>query len=594
MTGSKHYAKVPAAASDIHGGFSLPRIATRVFGTPLLIQPDKLDTILSALRPRLLGVGGKAGAFDMQRDEPSNDSIIRVENGVAIIQVLGTLVAAPSGVLPMSGMTSYGQIGDAFMAAVDDTAIDAVLFEIDSPGGEANGVFDLADMILAVRGAKPVWSVANEMALSAAYAIASATDRIVLSRTASVGSVGVVAAHVDRSSADKDAGLKFSFIFAGDRKIDGNPHERLSKRARDDIQEKVDTIFDIFAAGVARGRGLTVEDVAATEAAIFMGEDAVTAGFADTVGTVGNVLEALGSRASGGLRFPPGTMSQTTNADGTMSQRAIGARIVTRAFDNFFTITDGSAKDRGRSGPDTTKIDDSVFAIIRETRSGGSSRNTATVLRSTSRAEAERKARAIAARKKDTSLVVILGQLWGRDDDKTEVFRDRIGFVWKDDSAGAVNPKRGDSASPKSVKKEIPMTDEIKTEATVSDDAAESHDTAVTEAVAKTTLPPQATAKIVDIDKVRSEAHASTLADVTHVIDLCALAGVPEMAKGFIGKGLSIDQVRSTLLELRAEKSGREEVVSRHADNSSEAHASAADNYGWDRAFARAAGQRAI
>jgi hypothetical protein len=40
-------------------------------------------------------------------------------------------------------------------------------------------------------------------------------------RTGEVGSVGVVAIHLDESGADAKAGLAWTFVFAGDRKIDG-------------------------------------------------------------------------------------------------------------------------------------------------------------------------------------------------------------------------------------------------------------------------------------------------------------------------------------------------------------------------------------
>ena len=92
---------------------------------------------------------------------------------------------------------------------------------------------------------------------------------------------------------------------------------------------------------------------------------------------------------------------------------------------------------------------------------------------------------------------------------------------------------------------------------------------------------------------IASEARAAAIAEARSIIGECDTAGVPERAKGFIDKDLSIDEVRTILLKLRAEKSEREEIVSRHIDNSSGAHDSATDNYGWDRAFARAAGQRA-
>ena len=133
---------------------------------------------------------------------------------------------------------------------------------------------------------KPLWAVANESALSAAYAIASAADRLYVTRTAEIGSIGVVAVHVDESGADAKAGLSWSFVFAGEQKVDGNAHEPLSQRARATIQADVDRLYAEFCEMVAANRGLTTETVRATNAAVYRGELAVRAGLADRVGTL--------------------------------------------------------------------------------------------------------------------------------------------------------------------------------------------------------------------------------------------------------------------------------------------------------------------
>ncbi|MGZ9089821.1 MAG: S49 family peptidase, partial [Rhodoplanes sp.] len=106
--------------------------------------------------------------------------------------------------------------------------------------------------------------MANESALSAAYAIASAADRVYVTRTGEIGSVGVVAVHVDESGADAKAGLAWTFVFAGERKVDGNAHEPLSERARSAIQADVDRLYAELCALVAANLGLTPESVRGT------------------------------------------------------------------------------------------------------------------------------------------------------------------------------------------------------------------------------------------------------------------------------------------------------------------------------------------
>jgi signal peptide peptidase SppA len=262
----------------------LPHLASRVFGTPLLIARAKLEVILGVLAPRF--AGGTLEPLDPETD-PAPLTSITVEK-IAVVSVIGTLVSRSGYLDAASGLQAYGDIADAIAAAMDDASVRGVILDVDSPGGEVGGLFDLVEQIQSIRtaSAKPLWAVANESALSAAYAIASAADRLYVTRTGEVGSIGVVAVHVDESGADAKAGLAWTFVFAGDRKVDGNAHEPLSERARATIQADVDRLYAEFCALVAANRGLSPEAVRGTNAAIYRGSLAVRAGLADRLGTL--------------------------------------------------------------------------------------------------------------------------------------------------------------------------------------------------------------------------------------------------------------------------------------------------------------------
>jgi signal peptide peptidase SppA len=269
----------------------LPHIAGRVFGTPLLIARGKLDVILGVLVPRL------SGGTLLPREgvaQPA-EQVALMPGAIAVVSVVGTLVARSSYLHAESGLLSYGAIGDAVESAFADASVRGVILDIDSSGGEVGGLFDLVSRIAALKraGDKPVWAVANEDALSAAYAIACAADRIYVTQTGEVGSIGVVAAHVDESGADAQAGLSWSFIFAGQEKVDGNGHEPLSARARSSIQADVDRLYGQFCELVSANRRLSVEAVRATQAATFRGELAIRAGLADRLGTLDLALSEM-------------------------------------------------------------------------------------------------------------------------------------------------------------------------------------------------------------------------------------------------------------------------------------------------------------
>ena len=277
----------------------LPHVASRLFGTPLLVARPKLDVILGVLAPRLAG----HALEPMDVGSVPGRELETTPEGIAIVPVTGTLVSRSSYLAAASGLMSYGDIGDAIEAAAIDPRVRAIVLDIDSPGGEVGGLFDLADRIAAIRqtSGKPIQAVANETALSAAYAIACAADGITITQTGEVGSVGVVAVHVDESGADRQAGFAWTFVHAGERKVDGNAHEPLSPRARADIQADVDTLYERFVALVARRRNLSPEAVRATEAAVFRGDLAVQAGLADQVGTL---RQAVGQLATHLARNP--------------------------------------------------------------------------------------------------------------------------------------------------------------------------------------------------------------------------------------------------------------------------------------------------
>ncbi|BAE49179.1 S49 family peptidase [Paramagnetospirillum magneticum] len=270
----------------------LPHLAARLYGAPLLVARSKLDVILAALGPRL---AGQAAPFD--GDAIPSDDVEVTPDGIAIIPVVGTLVARSGYLGAASGLTAYSDIAETIEAAATDPGIRAILLDVDSSGGEVGGLFDLVDHIQAIRSqcGKPIWAVADEAALSAAYAIACTADRLYVTQTGEVGSIGVVAVHRDESGADAQAGLAWTFVHAGAAKVDGNPHQPLSDSARAALQADVDALYGKFATLVAERRRLSPDAVRATEAVVYRGDQAVAAGLADKVGTLRQALADLGA-----------------------------------------------------------------------------------------------------------------------------------------------------------------------------------------------------------------------------------------------------------------------------------------------------------
>jgi signal peptide peptidase SppA len=284
----------------------LPHLASRIFGTPLLVHRAKLDVILSAIGPRL-GIDSPipADAKELLAAVPTPRSNMQGVVGITVIPIHGTLVKRTLGLEAASGLTSYQDIGAMLDEALADPSVTGILLDVDSPGGEASGSFELARRVREATAVKPVWAVANDAAFSAAYAIASSAERIVVTETGGVGSIGVIALHIDQSVKDANDGYRYTAITAGRHKNDFSPHEPLTDTAKGELQAEVDRLYDIFVDHVAAMRRLPEMAVRATEAALYFGPNATAAGLADAVGTLEATLTEFSTYLSSRSRKPP-------------------------------------------------------------------------------------------------------------------------------------------------------------------------------------------------------------------------------------------------------------------------------------------------
>ena len=310
----------------------LAALAGQLFDQPLLMEQTRLNALLHTLGSGL-GFRPPAGSHELAQAIPEAGShalperaVIQtaagqlearradqghwiLENGIAVIPCMGVLVNRG----PSWGrwLTSYQSINRQLDAIEADTNVNSFLMDVDSGGGLVAGCFDTCDRIRQVSETKPSLAVANEVSASAAYALASACSEVAVARTGYCGSIGVVTAHVDYSKAMDEFGIAVTFIHAGDKKVDGNAYQPLSDRARNDLQASIDTLYALFCDTVAKHRGMKVEAVRATEAGMYLGRDAVSAGLANRVNSFSNELSNLAIRPVGPQRLSTQTKEHT-------------------------------------------------------------------------------------------------------------------------------------------------------------------------------------------------------------------------------------------------------------------------------------------
>jgi signal peptide peptidase SppA len=280
---------------------SITRVVAAAASQPWAMEPAKLSRVAAFFMARLRGevspglTAEEQASVEARRERAAGKTVSAGGKAVAVIPVHGVLSHRAGLFDDYSGGASYESFQSALADALRDPDVGAIVLDVDSPGGTVAGCTEAADAIFRARGQKPIVAVANTMAASAAYWLAAQADELYVTPSGTVGSVGVYMLHEDDSGWLEKAGVKMTFVHAGQYKVEGNSYEPLGEEARAEMQKWVDACRETFVAAVARGRGTSVEDVLAHygDGRLLRAEDALAAGMVHGIRTLDDTIAAL-------------------------------------------------------------------------------------------------------------------------------------------------------------------------------------------------------------------------------------------------------------------------------------------------------------
>lgn len=270
-----------------------------VLTSPWAIVPEKLNEIREIYATHLRGEKIDLAAFEAQAaqaGQAEEDERYQVLNGIAVIPIQGVIAKRMNLFSKMSGGASTQLVGQDIKDALSREDVTGIVLDIDSPGGTVDGTQELAQIVFAGKSEKPIIAYTDGMMASAAYWIGSAAQEIYISGELNhVGSIGVVAAHVDYSEYERQRGIKTTEVYAGKYKRIASNYKPLSEEGKQSIQDQVDYIYSVFVNQVAGHRGAAIDDVLANMAdgRIFIGLQAVRAGLVDGVATFDQAIDRL-------------------------------------------------------------------------------------------------------------------------------------------------------------------------------------------------------------------------------------------------------------------------------------------------------------
>lgn len=228
---------------------------------------------------------------------PSKQRPVRI-GAVEIIPVRGVIVNRAS-FFEGFGVASTEVLGARLAQAASDDQVEAIVLDMDTPGGTAVGPEEVAAQIRDIRTSKPVVAVANPLMASAGYYIGSAASEVIAVPSGDVGSLGAVMFHVDLSEMYKSLGAKVTMFTYGKNKGEWSDTKPLSEEAEARGQAIIDQVGEQFVKDVAKGRKVSASVVRANygDGRLLLAREALAAGMVDRLGTLEQTLMRLSGPA---------------------------------------------------------------------------------------------------------------------------------------------------------------------------------------------------------------------------------------------------------------------------------------------------------
>lgn len=278
---------------------SLYRFLSTIYNKPHLITQGEFDSILTYLETRSVH-GRMEDGFDDESSVEDKEQFF-IQGTTGFMRVSGTLTYKPVYTLCGKVGMSYQELLSGVETMID-RGVKTIVFEIDSPGGQAAHVFETTNEIRSLADEKGVKLIgySDLQMTSAAYAFGCACDVLIANANATVGSIGCVIALSDYSEAMKQAGVRRIYIASGKNKVPFDADGKFKQEFLDSLQADVNELNQQFAEHVSNYTGLSVDSIMALEAESFNANKALELGLINAVMTnkqfasfVANIQEGI-------------------------------------------------------------------------------------------------------------------------------------------------------------------------------------------------------------------------------------------------------------------------------------------------------------
>jgi protease-4 len=210
---------------------------------------------------------------------------------VAVIPLSGSITTGGSSASCGSSITP-GLVRSYLAKAESDKAVKAIVFRIESPGGEIEPCQEILLEIERAKVTKKIVVSMGGMAASGGYYISTPAHKIVALPTTMTGSIGVISSAVNVEELLEKLGIEIKIFKGGKYKDMYWGLRELTAEEREIMQEMVDEYYEQFVDVVAEGRGLSEDDVRELATGqLYSGSKAKELGLVDELGDLDTAID---------------------------------------------------------------------------------------------------------------------------------------------------------------------------------------------------------------------------------------------------------------------------------------------------------------
>ena len=209
---------------------------------------------------------------------------------IAVIPLSGTITIENSSLFPGSAITPE-LVRDYLAKAEQDKSVKAIVFRIESPGGEIAPCQEILWEIERVGETKTIVVSMGGTAASGGYYISTKADKIVALPTTMTGSIGVISQIMNIEGLLEKLGIEIETFKGGQYKDMYRGFREMTREEEEIMQGMIDEYYELFIEVVAEGRGLNKEEVRnLATGQIYSGTEAKELGLIDELGDLDTAI----------------------------------------------------------------------------------------------------------------------------------------------------------------------------------------------------------------------------------------------------------------------------------------------------------------